>query len=100
MVAAMVAAMVATVATAVASSLLAHQGGWDEFLLVAAPVAVIAALLAIAKRRVDRAEARATGSTGAGSSSTGSSSTGSSGDASTRERSAGGHPFDAGTDGS
>jgi ABC-type enterobactin transport system permease subunit len=105
MVAAMVAAMVPTVATAVASSLLAHQGGWDEFLLVAAPVAVIAALLAIAKRRVDRAEARATGSTGAGStgagsSSTGSSSTGSSGDASTRERSAGGHPFDAGTDGS
>jgi ABC-type enterobactin transport system permease subunit len=105
MVAAMVAAMVATVATAVASSLLAHQGGWDEFLLVAAPVAVIAALLAIAKRRVDRAEARVTGSSGAGSSgagssSTGSSSTGSSGDASTRERSAGGHPFDAGTDGS
>jgi ABC-type enterobactin transport system permease subunit len=105
MVAAMVAAMVAMVATAVASSLLAHQGGWDEFLLVAAPVAVIAALLAIAKRRVDRAEARVTGSTGTGSSSTGSSSTGSSstgssGDASTRERSAGGHPFDAGTDGS
>jgi ABC-type enterobactin transport system permease subunit len=105
MVAAMVAAMVAMVATAVASSLLAHQGGWDEFLLVAAPVAVIAALLAIAKRRVDRAEARVTGSTdagssGTGSSSTGSTSTGSSGDASTRERSAGGHPFDAGTDGS
>jgi ABC-type enterobactin transport system permease subunit len=100
MVAAMVAAMVAMVATAVASSLLAHQGGWDEFLLVAAPVAVIAALLAIAKRRVDRAEARVTGSSGTGSSSTGSSSTGSSGDASTRERSAGGHPFDAGTDGS
>jgi hypothetical protein len=111
----MVAAMVAMVATAVASSLLAHQGGWDEFLLVAAPVAVIAALLAIAKRRVDRAEARVTGSSGTGSSSTGSSSTGSSstgssstgssstgssGDASTRERSAGGHPFDAGTDGS
>jgi ABC-type enterobactin transport system permease subunit len=105
MVAAMVAAMVAMVATAVASSLLAHQGGWDEFLLVAAPVAVIAALLAIAKRRVDRAEARVTGSSSTGSTSTrststGSSSTGSSGDASTRERSAGGHPFDAGTDGS
>jgi hypothetical protein len=43
------------VATA-ASSILAHQGGWDEILLVAAPVAVIAGLLAVAKRRVDRAE--------------------------------------------
>lgn len=32
---------------------LAHQGGWDEFLLVLGPIAVIAAALAVAKRRVD-----------------------------------------------
>jgi hypothetical protein len=34
-------------------SLLAHQGGWDELLLVAGPIVVIVALLAVAKRRVD-----------------------------------------------
>lgn len=34
---------------------LAHQGGWDELLLVAGPIVVIAALLALAKRRVDGA---------------------------------------------
>ncbi len=32
---------------------LAHQGGWDEVLLVGAPIAIIVAVLAIAKRRVD-----------------------------------------------
>lgn len=32
---------------------LAHQGGWDEMLLVAGPIVVIIALLALAKRRVD-----------------------------------------------
>jgi cyanate permease len=37
---------------------IAHQGGWDEMLLVLAPIAVVAALLWIAKRRVDRAAAR------------------------------------------
>jgi hypothetical protein len=37
------------------TSLIAHQGGWDEFLLVAAPVAILAALLGVAKRRIDRA---------------------------------------------
>ena len=35
-------------------ALLAHQGGWDEFLLVAVPIVVIIAVLAVAKRRVDR----------------------------------------------
>lgn len=35
--------------------LLAHQGGWDELLLVAGPVAVIAALLVLADRRAKRA---------------------------------------------
>ncbi|MFM8484073.1 MAG: hypothetical protein ACKOBT_12090, partial [Actinomycetota bacterium] len=34
-------------------TVLAHQGGWDEILLVVGPLAVIAALLVIAKRRID-----------------------------------------------
>jgi hypothetical protein len=35
-------------------SLLAHQGGWDEILLVLGPIAVIVGLLKLAKNRVDR----------------------------------------------
>jgi hypothetical protein len=31
--------------------LVAHQGGWDEALFVAIPIAVFAALLAVANRR-------------------------------------------------
>ena len=43
------------------TALLAHQGGWDEILWVAGPIVAIAGLLALAKRRVDRAhEARDT----------------------------------------
>ena len=34
-------------------AVLAHQGGWDEVLLVGAPIVVIVGLLAVAKRRVD-----------------------------------------------
>lgn len=34
--------------------LLAHQGGWDEILLVAAPLALLAALLFLANRRASR----------------------------------------------
>jgi hypothetical protein len=34
--------------------LLAHQGGWDELLLVAGPIVLIVVVLAIVKRRVDR----------------------------------------------
>jgi hypothetical protein len=34
-------------------ALLAHQGGWDEALFVAVPIAVFAGLLYVAKRRVD-----------------------------------------------
>jgi len=37
--------------------ILAHQGGWDEMLLVAVPIVLIAGLLSLAKRRVDRAAA-------------------------------------------
>jgi hypothetical protein len=35
------------------SPVVAHQGGWDEVLLVGGPIVVIIGLLAIAKRRVD-----------------------------------------------
>lgn len=36
------------------TSLLAHQGGWDEILLVLGPILVIAGLLKLAKTRVER----------------------------------------------
>ena len=35
-------------------ALLAHQGGWDEILLVLGPILVIVGLLKLAKNRVDR----------------------------------------------
>jgi hypothetical protein len=35
--------------------LFAHQGGWDEILLVAAPLVVMAGLLALANRRANAA---------------------------------------------
>jgi len=35
--------------------LLAHQGGWDEILLVIVPILIFAALLGIADRRATRA---------------------------------------------
>ncbi len=35
-------------------ALLAHQGGWDEILLVAGPILVIVALLVVVKKRLDR----------------------------------------------
>lgn len=38
---------------------LAHQGGWDEILLVAGPMALVVVLLWLAKRRVDRQAATA-----------------------------------------
>jgi hypothetical protein len=44
------------VITAVA--IVAHQGGWDEVLLVAGPIVLIVGLLALAKRRVDAAAGR------------------------------------------
>ena len=33
------------------ATVLAHQGGWDEILLVAGPVLVFGGLLAVARRR-------------------------------------------------
>mgnify|MGYP004338291011 CR=1 FL=1 len=38
------------------SVLLAHQGGWDEMLLVSGPVAVVAGLLWLADRRSRRVD--------------------------------------------
>lgn len=35
-------------------ALLAHQGGWDEILLVAGPILVIVALIVLVKKRLDR----------------------------------------------
>ena len=34
--------------------ILAHQGGWDEMLLVIGPIVLIIGILAVVKRRVDR----------------------------------------------
>ena len=34
-------------------SIVAHEGGWDEILLVGGPIVVIVGLLALVKRRVD-----------------------------------------------
>lgn len=36
--------------------MLAHQGGWDELLMVAAPIGVFVALLRIANRRAAHLE--------------------------------------------
>lgn len=33
------------------AAILAHQGGWDEVVMVAVPVVVFAGLLALARRR-------------------------------------------------
>jgi hypothetical protein len=35
--------------------ILAHQGGWDEMLMVLGPILIMVGLLALAKRRADRA---------------------------------------------
>lgn len=38
----------------VVATLLAHQGGWDEILLVAVPIAIILGLLVVARRRIEQ----------------------------------------------
>lgn len=40
-----------------ATALLAHEGGWDEALLIGGPIVAIAGLLMLAKKRVDSAAA-------------------------------------------
>ena len=44
----------AATTSAIPPALLAHQGGWDEILLVAGPMLLVAGLLWLAKRRVTR----------------------------------------------
>ncbi len=39
--------------------MIAHQGGWDEILLVLGPIAVIIGLLMLARRRVDASQRNA-----------------------------------------
>jgi hypothetical protein len=39
----------------ITQAIVAHQGGWDEILLVVAPMLLVVGLLWVAKRRVDRA---------------------------------------------
>lgn len=39
------------------AAILAHQGGWDEMLLVATPIALLVGLLWVANNRADRMEA-------------------------------------------
>jgi hypothetical protein len=36
---------------------LAHQGGWDELLMVLGPIAVMVGLIVLAKRRAERTAA-------------------------------------------
>jgi len=43
--------------------ILAHQGGWDEALMVAVPIAVFALLLRLANRRAKAIQARRTADT-------------------------------------
>ncbi len=49
-------ARVRTLASVIAhhAGVLAHQGGWDEVLLIVVPMMVIVGLLRLAKRRVER----------------------------------------------
>ena len=42
----------------------AHQGGWDEMLMVLVPIGLFIGLLRLAKRRAERAAAERAGSTG------------------------------------
>ncbi len=45
--------------------MIAHQGGWDEILLVLGPIAVIVGLLMLARKRVDAAEQKKVAAKGA-----------------------------------
>lgn len=56
-------AVVVAVQSALAG-VLAHQGGWDETLLVLGPMVVFAGLLAVARRRVEQEEQEEGGADG------------------------------------
>jgi hypothetical protein len=47
--------------TGIPATLLAHQGGWDEILLVVGPILLVVALLWLARRRITRAGPSAPG---------------------------------------
>ncbi len=48
--------MVNAVARAgIPGAIVAHQGGWDEMLLIVGPIAIVAGLLWLARRRVMKA---------------------------------------------
>jgi len=42
------------IGTGLEATMLAHQGGWDEIMFILGPIAVVALLLGLAKRRVDQ----------------------------------------------
>ena len=44
---------------------IAHQGGWDEALVVVVPVAILAVLIAVSIRRADQRDRDSNGPTGA-----------------------------------
>jgi MFS family permease len=46
--------VISALATSLGGAIYAHQGGWDEILLVAGPIAVIVGLLRLAERRAER----------------------------------------------
>jgi hypothetical protein len=46
----------ALAAAGIPAVILAHQGGWDEMLLVVGPIALVAGLLWLARRRVMKSE--------------------------------------------
>jgi len=50
----MVGNMMIGAATLAQNSVLAHQGGWDEVVLVGAPVVLFGGLLLVAKHRAQR----------------------------------------------
>ena len=45
-------------ASVISTALFAHEGGWDEVLLVVVPIGAIVGLLLLAKKRVDAAVAK------------------------------------------
>ncbi|MDE0653430.1 MAG: hypothetical protein OXI26_07235 [bacterium] len=38
----------------IANSILAHQGGWDEILIIIGPIAAIVGIVALVRRRLHR----------------------------------------------
>ncbi|MDE0194782.1 MAG: hypothetical protein OXP08_04470 [bacterium] len=38
----------------IANSILAHQGGWDEILIIIGPIAAIVGIVALVRRRLNR----------------------------------------------